>query len=158
MPTRKRYRILHDRPAKPSFRPTGLEIPLPRQSKIVGLIRGVIKGWLDTTPAFKVNEWRNFLIILDSVYNDKLAIIEFKEDHLLVNLPMPQDPYTFVTLSIKGVLGGRRLDYSDPDLHLEIKRAVNSAYEHHRQSGPSGHSKEVSRSRATSHTCRPREG
>lgn len=122
-------------------------LPLPKQNKTLSLIRGIIKDWLEGIPAFKVSDWRSFIIVFDIVYNDKLAVIEFKEDHLLINLPMPDDPYTFVTLSLKGVLGGRRIDYSDPDLHAEVKRVVNSAYGRRSQPSARGDTKKISSSR-----------
>ena len=109
--------------------PLSIVQPVVQLSGILGIIRKTIKNWLDSTPAFTATYSGSYLVVRDAIYGSELAIIEFKEDHLIINVPQTEG----ISEDAPWLLGitetGQKIFYSDPKLHTRVKSVVNQAYQ-----------------------------
>ena len=102
-----------------------------RLPKLLGIIRKTIKNWLDSTPSFAATYFSTYLIVREAAGGSQLAVIEFKDDHLIVNVPLPQEYNCLARLSLLTGMAsdGHKILYSDPKLHTRVKFVVNRAYQ-----------------------------
>jgi len=90
---------------------------IPEEKMSIKLFRKVLLRWLDKCPAFNVGMGHiGDINVRDSICGRTLASIELKEDAAYVRI---------------GGLWSRDIriiPYSDPNLEIRVKRAVNDAY------------------------------
>ena len=102
-----------------------------RLPKIREIIRKTIKDWLEADSSFTAKYFGTYLIIHDASCGTQLAVIEFGEDHLVINVPLLQDDNYLARLSL--LIGmasdGQKILYSDPGLRTRVKFVVNQAHQ-----------------------------